>query len=190
MTSTSPYHVVPAREIREGDMLRGYYGPDVTLDTAARPGEYAPDWSDLDRRPGLLAIPHRARQAGPGALPLKRGRLDDDAPVLVSRELIEYSRRGYLTTPEEDDAFAEALGRIAALAALSLHETFPHLDLDDLVEAFTRTSALNMIGTRYMAGLESGLAPGEAAGEAGAALMRLWADARLETRTRLDAAAL
>ncbi|MBT2453280.1 hypothetical protein [Streptomyces sp. ISL-86] len=186
MRNTNPF-VIPAREIREGDVLRGIYAPTVTLDTAARPGEYAPDWSDMDRRPMRLPIPHRAKVAGPRALELRSGRrLDDDNPVLVTREPIEYSRRGYMTTPQEREDFAEAVGKIAAFAAMSLHESFPHVSVESLVETFTQPSAFNMLGTRFLTGLERGLTPGEAAGEAGAALIRLWADARLEARAQLD----
>jgi hypothetical protein len=81
----------------------------------------------------------------------------------------------------------EAVGRIAGIAALSLHESFPHLDLDGLVETFTRDSATTMIAARFVAGLDDGKTPGEAAGAAGTALIRAWADARLAARAELDA---
>ncbi|WP_228980179.1 hypothetical protein [Streptomyces sp. DH12] len=77
------------------------------------------------------------------------------------------------------DALGEAVGKVAALAARSLHQSFPHLDLDRLVETFTRPCALDMLAVRFLAGLDSGLTPGEAAANAGTALIRVWADARL-----------
>ncbi|MER6367384.1 hypothetical protein ABT255_03215 [Streptomyces mirabilis] len=86
------------------------------------------------------------------------------------------------------DQLGEAVGRIAGFAALSLHESFPHLDLDGLVETFTRDSATEFLTKRYLSGLDSGKTPGEAAGAAGAALIRAWADARNAARAQLDAA--
>jgi hypothetical protein len=86
----------------------------------------------------------------------------------------------------ETTDLGEAVGKIAAFAALSLHESFPHLDLEGLVNTFTRESAVEFIGRRYLAAVEDGKAPGVAAGEAGTALIRAWADARLEARARLD----
>ncbi|MEU6928982.1 hypothetical protein AB0A05_07440 [Streptomyces sp. NPDC046374] len=187
MSVTTALHVIPARDIREGDMLRGYYVPSVTLDTAARPGSYAPDWSDIDRRPALLPIPDRAARPGPAAFAdFAVHHITDDSPVVVTREPISNTRRGCMTNREEDEAFVEAIGRIAGFAAASLHEGFPHLDLDGLIETFTRPSAFSMLGTRYLNGLKRGLTPGQSAGEAGAALIRLWADSRLEARALLD----
>ncbi|MFF5968224.1 hypothetical protein ACFY64_31775 [Streptomyces collinus] len=90
------------------------------------------------------------------------------------------------TALPDGEALAEAVGRIAGLAAMSLHESFPNLDLDGLVETFTRPSALQMLGGRYLRGLESGRTAGEAAAEAGTALIRTWADARLKARAELD----
>ncbi|MCX4458547.1 hypothetical protein OOK58_42295 [Streptomyces sp. NBC_01728] len=84
------------------------------------------------------------------------------------------------------DQLGEAVGRIAGFAALSLHESFPHLDLDGLVETFTRESAVSFLTRRYLAGLGDGKTAGEAAGAAGAALIRVWADARLAARAELD----
>jgi hypothetical protein len=80
----------------------------------------------------------------------------------------------------------EAVGKIAAFAALSLHESFPHLDLDGLVETFTGESATTFLAERFLAGLHGGQTPGEAAGVAGTALIRAWAEARLAARAELD----
>lgn len=90
-----------------------------------------------------------------------------------------------VTAPAPED-LAEAVGRIAGFAALSLHESFPHLDLDGLAETFTRPSALRMLSGRYLSGLDRGLPAGEAAAEAGTALIHAWADARLAARAELD----
>ncbi|WP_405961226.1 hypothetical protein OG235_36805 [Streptomyces sp. NBC_00024] len=84
------------------------------------------------------------------------------------------------------DDLGEAVGKIAAFAALSLHESFPHLSLDSLVETFTRDSATTMIAARFLAALDDGKPPGEAAGAVGADLIRAWADARNEARAQLD----
>ncbi|MER6979645.1 hypothetical protein [Streptomyces carpinensis] len=89
-------------------------------------------------------------------------------------------------SPQDCEDFATAVGKIAGIAAKSLHESFPHLDLDGLVETFTRPHALNMLGTRYLSGLDRGLSAGEAAAEAGTALIRAWAEARLAARAQLD----
>ncbi|MEC3995188.1 hypothetical protein VSR01_17265 [Actinacidiphila sp. DG2A-62] len=93
-----------------------------------------------------------------------------------------------IPTACEASDLGDAVGRIAAFAALSLHESFPHLDLEGLVETFTRASAVEFIGRRYVAAIEGGKAPGEAAGEAGTALLHAWADARLEARAQLGKA--
>lgn len=85
------------------------------------------------------------------------------------------------------DELGEAVGKIAGFAALSLHESFPHLNLDQLAETFTRPRALDMISARFLAGLDSGRTPGEAAADAGTALIRVWADARLAARAQRDA---
>ncbi|MER7740004.1 hypothetical protein ABTX34_17090 [Streptomyces sp. NPDC096538] len=68
------------------------------------------------------------------------------------------------------DDLGEAVGKIAAFAALSLHESYPRLDLDELIETFTRPSATGFLARRFTAGLAQGKTPGEAAGDAGAAL--------------------
>lgn len=85
------------------------------------------------------------------------------------------------------DELGKAVGKIAGLAAISLHDSFPHLDLDQLAETFTRPRALDMIAARFLAGLDSGRTAGEAAADAGTALIRVWADARLAARAQLDA---
>ncbi|MBA0053463.1 hypothetical protein E0L36_22065 [Streptomyces sp. AJS327] len=90
-------------------------------------------------------------------------------------------------TPDQVEQLGEATGKIAALAAKALHHTWPHLRLKDLVEQFTRDSALELIALTYPEGIEHDRTPGEAAGEAGAVLIRVWADARLEARAQLDA---
>ncbi|MCX4609438.1 hypothetical protein [Streptomyces mirabilis] len=84
------------------------------------------------------------------------------------------------------EQLGEAVGRIAGFAALSLHESFPHLSLDSLVETFTRASATDFLAKRYLSGLDSGKTPGEAAGAAGAALIWAWAEARNAARAQLD----
>ncbi len=81
----------------------------------------------------------------------------------------------------------EAVGKIAAFAARTLHEQWPHLDLEELVATFTSDSALTALATRYADGLDSGKAPGEAAADAGVALIHAWAEARLAARALLDA---
>ncbi|MET9321965.1 hypothetical protein ABZX75_17485 [Streptomyces sp. NPDC003038] len=87
------------------------------------------------------------------------------------------------------DVLGEAVGRIAGFAALSLHESFPNVDLDQLTETFTRSCAVDMISARFLAGLGNGLTAGQAAADAGTALMRGWAEARLAARAHLDAEA-
>lgn len=89
-------------------------------------------------------------------------------------------------TAREARDLGDAIGRIAALAAMSLNESFPNLDLDSLVAAFTREAAMEFIGRRYLAAIEQGKAPGEAAGDAGKALIYAWAHARREARAQLD----
>ncbi|MEV6565893.1 hypothetical protein [Streptomyces kronopolitis] len=88
-------------------------------------------------------------------------------------------------TPDQITDLGEAAGKIAAFAAKALHREYPHLDLEGLVGAFTRDSALEMIALRYLDGIELGMSPGDAAGEAGKALIRAWADARLAARAQL-----
>ncbi|MFF4179680.1 hypothetical protein [Streptomyces sp. NPDC001750] len=86
----------------------------------------------------------------------------------------------------DTEEFGEAIGKIAALAAISLHDSFPHLDLEGLVETFTQQGALGMLAVRYLSGIERGLTPSEAAAEAGVALIHAWADARHAARAELD----
>ncbi|MFJ6014495.1 hypothetical protein [Streptomyces sp. NPDC092952] len=80
----------------------------------------------------------------------------------------------------------EVIGKIAAFAAMSLHESFPNLGLEGLVVTFTGAGAQEFIGRRFVAVIEDGKTTGEAAGEAGEALLYAWAEARLEARTQLD----
>ncbi|MFK0159066.1 hypothetical protein ACIQVK_44230 [Streptomyces sp. NPDC090493] len=72
----------------------------------------------------------------------------------------------------------DAVGRIAAYAARSLVETWPHLDVEQLVEVFTRPVAVEGTTRRYLAALDCGATPAVAAGRAGVALINAWADAR------------
>ncbi|MGJ3558923.1 hypothetical protein ACR6C2_08060 [Streptomyces sp. INA 01156] len=62
------------------------------------------------------------------------------------------------TTLTAED-LGEAVGKIAAFAALSLHESYPHLKLDELVETFTRESATTFLTKRLLAGLHGGQTP-------------------------------
>lgn len=89
-------------------------------------------------------------------------------------------------TAIEASDLGEAIGKIAAFAAMSLNGSFLHLDLEDLIVAVTGTDAQEFIGRRFVAAIEKGKAPGEAAGEAGKALLYAWAEARLEARAQLD----
>ncbi|KQW13544.1 hypothetical protein [Streptomyces sp. Root369] len=84
-----------------------------------------------------------------------------------------------LVTAPAPEALAEAVGDIVARAAMSLNESLPHLDLDGLVESFTRPSACQLLTSRYLGALDRGLPAGEAAAEAGTALLRAWSEARL-----------
>ncbi|MCX4458597.1 hypothetical protein OOK58_42570 [Streptomyces sp. NBC_01728] len=77
---------IPASEIREGDAIRGHYRPGVTVETAVRFGEGAPDRSDRALRPLLWATGVRAEKAGVDAVPVRSGRrLADADPVVVIR---------------------------------------------------------------------------------------------------------
>ncbi|MFF4388574.1 hypothetical protein ACFY0G_17605 [Streptomyces sp. NPDC001552] len=177
--------VLAARDIRPGDTLRGYYRPGVTLSTAVHPDRSAADWSDLDRRAGLLGRPFRATASGLSALTTlrTRQRFTDDSPILVTRE--PAGRLAPLTESQTDE-LGDAVGRIAGFAAKSLHKSFPHLSLEGFVEAFTSPGATSMLAARYLKGLERGLTAGEAAADAGTTLIDAWAEARLETRAQLD----
>ncbi|MFB6700255.1 hypothetical protein [Streptomyces rubiginosohelvolus] len=90
-------------------------------------------------------------------------------------------------TPAEVAKLGEATGRIALYAARSLHKTFPHLDLEQLAETFTRPVAVEMSARLYLAALDNGDTPGEAAGKAGVALIKTWADARLTAAAAVKA---
>ena len=85
-------------------------------------------------------------------------------------------------TEEQAEELGNDVGRIAAFAARALVKSFPLLDVEQLVEAFTRPRVVESTSLRYLAALEAGDTPGEAAGKAGAALIRVWADARLTAR--------
>jgi hypothetical protein len=82
-------------------------------------------------------------------------------------------------TAAQVEQLGDAVGRIAAYAARALHDEFPHLDLEQLLETFTRPVAVEGTGALYLAALEGGATPADAAGRAGTALIRAWADARL-----------
>ncbi|MFM9625104.1 hypothetical protein ACKI14_45190 [Streptomyces turgidiscabies] len=90
-------------------------------------------------------------------------------------------------TAAQTEQIGDAAGRIAAYAARSLHADFPHLDLEQLVETFTRPVAIKGIAVLYLSALEDGATPGEAAGKAGKSLILAWADARLEARAAAEA---
>lgn len=85
-------------------------------------------------------------------------------------------------TAEQAERLGEDVGRIVAFTARALNQEWPHLGVERLVESFTRPVVLEVTTARYLKALESGAKPGEAAGEAGAALIRDWADARLRAR--------
>ncbi|MCQ1581237.1 hypothetical protein [Streptomyces parvus] len=90
-------------------------------------------------------------------------------------------------TPAEVAKLGEATGRIALYAARALHKDFPHLDLEQLVETFSRPVAVEASARLYLAALENGDTPGEAAGKAGVALIKAWADARLTAMAAVEA---
>ncbi|MGX1268003.1 hypothetical protein [Streptomyces phaeoluteigriseus] len=91
-------------------------------------------------------------------------------------------------TPAQVEQLGDAAGRIAAYAARSLHEDYPHLDLEQLVETFTRPVATEATARVYLAALDRGATPGDAAGKAGTALIHAWADARLAAKAAAEAA--
>ncbi|MFI7415280.1 hypothetical protein ACIBU0_42270 [Streptomyces sp. NPDC049627] len=82
-------------------------------------------------------------------------------------------------TPAQVEQLGDATGRIAVYAARALCEEWPHLDLERLVETFTRPVATEGTARLYLAALEQGATPGDAAGKAGRALIDAWAEARL-----------
>ncbi|MFK0279472.1 hypothetical protein ACIQVL_03225 [Streptomyces sp. NPDC090499] len=81
-------------------------------------------------------------------------------------------------TPAQAEQLGDAAGRIAVYAARSLVQSYPNLNLERLVETFTRPVAVEGTARRYLAALDCGATPA-VAGRAGAALIRAWADARL-----------
>ncbi|MEU7092991.1 hypothetical protein [Kitasatospora aureofaciens] len=88
-------------------------------------------------------------------------------------------------TEADATRLGENVGRIAAWTAKAMHESYPHLRLEMLLDHFTRDHSLEMLSTVYLRGLESGLTPGDAAAEAGAQLVHTWAKAALETRAEI-----
>ncbi|MEU5748157.1 hypothetical protein ABZ804_21795 [Streptomyces sp. NPDC047726] len=82
-------------------------------------------------------------------------------------------------TPAQVEQLGDAVGRIAAYAARALHREFPQLDLEELAEAFMRPTAVEGSARIYLAALDGGASPAEAAGKAGTALVKAWAAARL-----------
>ncbi|MEV8344486.1 hypothetical protein [Streptomyces niveus] len=88
-------------------------------------------------------------------------------------------------TSAQVEQLGDAVGRIAAYAARSLHEDFPHLDLEQLAETFTRPVAVEGVARLYLAALDAGATPADAAGRAGVALIKAWATAR---QAAIDAA--
>ncbi|MEN8656307.1 hypothetical protein ABCR94_38485 [Streptomyces sp. 21So2-11] len=80
----------------------------------------------------------------------------------------------------------EEVGMILAFATNALHHTHG-VDIDKLMQAFMSSAALDLTAARYLKVLEEGHRPGEAAGRAGAALIRDWADAVRESRSRQQA---
>lgn len=82
-------------------------------------------------------------------------------------------------TPADVERLGDAVGRIAAYAARALHDEFPHLDLEQLAEVFLRPVAVEGTARLYLAAIDQGATPAEAAGKAGTALVNAWADARL-----------
>ncbi|MGA5127788.1 hypothetical protein ACWCV2_17025 [Streptomyces pseudogriseolus] len=82
-------------------------------------------------------------------------------------------------TPAQVAQLGDATGRIAAYAARALHQEFPHLDVEQLVETFTRPVAVEGTARLYLAAIQRGATPADAAGKAGRALIEAWADARL-----------
>ncbi|MFG3399041.1 hypothetical protein [Streptomyces parvus] len=82
-------------------------------------------------------------------------------------------------TPADAKQLGNAVGGIIAITARALHQEFPHLSVERLVETFTRPSVIESTGLRYLSALDGGATPGNAAGQASAALVKAWAAARL-----------
>ncbi|MEW1657890.1 hypothetical protein [Streptomyces sp. NPDC093707] len=83
-------------------------------------------------------------------------------------------------TADQVQRLGDDVGRIVAFTARALNREYPHLAVERLVESFTLPSVLEVTAGRYLAALERGATAGDAAGWAGAALIRDWAEARLE----------
>ncbi|WP_329317223.1 hypothetical protein OG723_44460 (plasmid) [Streptomyces sp. NBC_01278] len=91
-------------------------------------------------------------------------------------------------TAEQVQQLGEDIGRITAFTARALHREFPHLNLERLVTTLTGSRMLDFTTAKYLAAMEAGASPAEAAGQAGVALVRVWADARLQADEELDRA--
>ncbi|MFI8265345.1 hypothetical protein [Streptomyces sp. NPDC085665] len=89
-------------------------------------------------------------------------------------------------TADQVEQLGEDVGRITAFTARALHRAFPHLDLEQLTATFTRSTTLDFTTRKYLGAMEAGASPAEAAGRAGVALIRVWADARLQACEELD----
>ncbi|MFE7072629.1 hypothetical protein ACFU96_21360 [Streptomyces sp. NPDC057620] len=85
-------------------------------------------------------------------------------------------------TPAQVEQLGDAVGRIAAATARAMHKEFPHLDLERLVETFMRPTAVEATALIYVAAIDKGATPGEAAGKASTALLNAWVDARLAVK--------
>ncbi|MGC0418379.1 hypothetical protein [Embleya sp. AB8] len=81
-------------------------------------------------------------------------------------------------TATEAVELGDAVGRIAALAAMAINREYPRHGLRDLVEQFTREHSTTFLAGRYLAGIDKGMPAAEAAADAGRELIRAWADAR------------
>lgn len=86
------------------------------------------------------------------------------------------------------EQIGDAVGRIAVYAARALHNEYPHLDLERLVETFSRPTAVEATALIYMTEIDHGATPGQAAGTAGMVLIRAWVDARLAAAQAAKAA--
>lgn len=75
----------------------------------------------------------------------------------------------------------ETVEKVGVLTAVVVHARH-RLSITDLVEHFTSESAATQATDIYLSGIAAGLAHDDAAGEAGATLVRTWSDARLKAR--------
>ncbi|MBT2674696.1 hypothetical protein J7E95_28580 [Streptomyces sp. ISL-14] len=82
-------------------------------------------------------------------------------------------------TPGQAEQLGKDVGMIVAFAAKALNHMHG-TNIDRLMQTFTSSNALEVTATRYLQALEDGHTPGEAAGQAGTALVHDWADAVLE----------